>query len=132
MTASSLIDQLRAIVGAANVLTEGDLSAYEQDWRKRARGKSLAVVRPGSTAAGGRRRQGLRRSRHGRRCRRAATRAWRSAPCRTSPRHAGGAEPAAPEPVRAIDGANLTMTVDAGCVLQNLQQAAETPACCSP
>jgi len=28
--------------------------------------------------------------------------------------------------VRAIDGANLTMTVDAGCVLQNLQDAAET------
>ena len=27
--------------------------------------------------------------------------------------------------VRAIDGANLTMTVDAGCVLQNLQDAAE-------
>jgi FAD/FMN-containing dehydrogenase len=27
--------------------------------------------------------------------------------------------------VRAIDGDNLTMTVDAGCVLQNLQQAAE-------
>jgi FAD/FMN-containing dehydrogenase len=27
--------------------------------------------------------------------------------------------------VRAIDGANLTMTVDAGCVLQNLQQAAD-------
>lgn len=46
---SSLIDQLRAIVGAANVLNEGDLTAYEQDWRKRARGKSLAVVRPGST-----------------------------------------------------------------------------------
>ncbi|HVE54531.1 MAG TPA: FAD-binding oxidoreductase, partial [Ramlibacter sp.] len=27
--------------------------------------------------------------------------------------------------VRVVDGANLTMTVDAGCVLQNLQQAAE-------
>jgi FAD/FMN-containing dehydrogenase len=34
----------------ANVLTEGDLGAYEQDWRKRRRGKALAVVRPGSTA----------------------------------------------------------------------------------
>ena len=27
--------------------------------------------------------------------------------------------------IRSIDAANLTMTVDAGCVLQNLQQAAE-------
>ena len=32
---SALLDQLRAIVGAAHVLTEGDLSAWEQDWRKR-------------------------------------------------------------------------------------------------
>ena len=32
-----------------NVLTEGDLSAWEQDWRKRSHGKSLAVVRPAST-----------------------------------------------------------------------------------
>ena len=31
------------------MLTEGDLTAWEQDWRKRARGKALAVVRPGNT-----------------------------------------------------------------------------------
>ena len=46
---NSLIDQLKNIVGAAQVLTEGDLSAWEQEWRKRVRGKALAVVRPGST-----------------------------------------------------------------------------------
>ncbi|WP_043115007.1 FAD-binding oxidoreductase, partial [Pseudacidovorax intermedius] len=50
MTTPALIDSLRALVGAAHVLTDGDLTAYEQDWRKRARGKALAVVRPGSTA----------------------------------------------------------------------------------
>ena len=43
---TTLIDELRAIAGAAHVLTEGDLSAWEQDWRKRMRGKELAVVRP--------------------------------------------------------------------------------------
>ena len=48
MTAD-LLSSLRSIVGDAHVLTEGDLSAYEQDWRKRVRGKALAVVRPGST-----------------------------------------------------------------------------------
>jgi FAD/FMN-containing dehydrogenase len=33
------------------VLTDhGDLSAWELDWRKRWRGRALAVVRPGSTA----------------------------------------------------------------------------------
>jgi FAD/FMN-containing dehydrogenase len=51
MTSSptALIDQLRAIVGPKHVLNEGDLTAYEQDWRKRSRGKSLAVVRPANT-----------------------------------------------------------------------------------
>ena len=44
-----LIPQLRAIVGNAHVLTDGDLSAYEQDWRKRVHGKALAVVRPATT-----------------------------------------------------------------------------------
>ena len=40
---------LRATVGGAHVLTSGDLSAWERDWRKRWRGKALAVVRPGRT-----------------------------------------------------------------------------------
>src|SRR3954466_7943181 len=44
-----LLDRLRSIVGAQHVLHEGDLSAWEEDWRKRMRGKALAVVRPGST-----------------------------------------------------------------------------------
>ena len=46
---STLIDTLQRIVGAAHVLTEGDLGAWEQDWRRRERGKALAVVRPGNT-----------------------------------------------------------------------------------
>ena len=45
----ALLDALRAAVGAPNVLTDGDLSACEQDWRRRWRGRALAVVRPGST-----------------------------------------------------------------------------------
>ena len=45
-----LIEQLRRTVGAQHVLTEGDLSAYEQDWRRRRTGKALAVVRPANTA----------------------------------------------------------------------------------
>jgi len=50
----TLIQTLRQAVGEAQVLTHedpgADLSAWEQDWRKRARGRALAVVRPGSTA----------------------------------------------------------------------------------
>jgi hypothetical protein len=48
-TPTQLIESLRQIVGAANVLTDGDLTPWVQDWRKRETGKALAVVRPGST-----------------------------------------------------------------------------------
>ena len=48
-----LLEQLRQICGAAHVLTHddpaNDLSPWEQDWRKRVRGRALAVVRPGTT-----------------------------------------------------------------------------------
>jgi FAD/FMN-containing dehydrogenase len=49
MNRSEFLEQLRSIVGPTNVLTEGDLTGYELDWRKRERGKALAVVRPSST-----------------------------------------------------------------------------------
>ena len=45
-----LIAELCTAVGAAHVLRDGDLVAYERDWRKRWHGRALAVVRPGSTA----------------------------------------------------------------------------------
>ena len=45
------LDDLRAIVGADHVLVDdGDaLLAHERDWRGRYRGRSLCVVRPGTT-----------------------------------------------------------------------------------
>jgi hypothetical protein len=46
MNTHVFLEKLRSIVGPANVLTEGDLTGYELDWRKRERGKALAVVRP--------------------------------------------------------------------------------------
>ncbi|MEJ8848787.1 FAD-binding oxidoreductase [Variovorax rhizosphaerae] len=121
---TDLLDQLRAIVGAPNVLTEGDLTAYEQDWRKRDRGKALAVVRPGST-------------------RQVADVVRACAVAGTSLVPQGGntglAVGSTPDAsgeqvvlslqrmnaVRELDGANMTVTVEAGCVLQSLQEAAE-------
>jgi hypothetical protein len=53
MSHEALLDTLRGIVGAAHVLTHaghGDRAAWEQDWRRRWRGRALAVLRPGSTA----------------------------------------------------------------------------------
>jgi FAD/FMN-containing dehydrogenase len=121
---TDLIPQLRAIAGATHVLTEGDLSAWELDWRKRSRGKALAVVRPGSTEEVA-----------------AVVRACAAAGAPIVPQggNTGLVVGGVPDEsgrevvvsltrlnrVRAIDGANLTMTVDAGCVLQNLQQAAD-------
>ncbi|MBV8125146.1 MAG: FAD-binding oxidoreductase, partial [Paucibacter sp.] len=46
---TEMLSRLQAIVGEAHVLTSGDLSAYERDWRKRYAGIALAVVRPAST-----------------------------------------------------------------------------------
>jgi hypothetical protein len=43
---SALLENLRRICGDANVLThddpQTDLSAWEQDWRKRSHGRALA------------------------------------------------------------------------------------------
>jgi FAD/FMN-containing dehydrogenase len=120
-----LIDRLRRIVGASHVLCEGDLSGWEQDWRKRARGKALAVVRPGSTGE-------------------VAEVVKACAAAGTSIVAQGGntglvvgSIPDASgrqvvlslqrlNAVPEVDAANLTITAQAGCVLQNLQQAAET------
>ena len=46
----ALVQELQALVGPEQVLSAPtDLSAYEQDWRKRSRGRALCVVRPAST-----------------------------------------------------------------------------------
>jgi FAD/FMN-containing dehydrogenase len=119
----TLLDALRAAVGAGQVLTEGDLTAWEQDWRRRWRGRALAVVRPGSTAEVA-----------------AVVRACADAGAAIVPQGGntglvGGGVPDASgtqvllslqrmRAVRSIDEANLTLTAEAGCVLQSLQQAA--------
>jgi FAD/FMN-containing dehydrogenase len=119
----SLIDALRAIVGAAHVLNEGDLGGYELDWRKRYRGRALAVVRPGSPSEVA-----------------AVVRACAAhrVAIVTQGGNTGLVGASVPDAsgtqlllsltrlnrVRAIDAANLTMTVDAGCVLQHVQEAA--------
>lgn len=125
---SPLIDTLRGIVGPAQVLTHddpaADLSAWEQDWRQRARGRALAVVRPGSTGEVA-----------------AVVKACARAGVSIVPQggNTGLVVGSVPDgsgtqvvlsltrmnAVRAIDGANLTVTVEAGCVLQALQEAAE-------
>ena len=46
----NLLEQLKATVGPANVLTEpADTAPYLTDWRKRYTGRAQAVVRPATT-----------------------------------------------------------------------------------
>jgi len=122
---SQLPDTLRQIVGAAHVPTDGDLSAYEQDWRKRQRGRALAVALPANTDEVA-----------------AVVRACAAHGATIVPQggNTGLVVGGVPDGsgaqvllslrrmnrVRAIDGANLTLTADAGCILQNLQTTAQS------
>jgi len=125
---NALLTQLRQICGAPNVLTHddpgADLSAWEQDWRKRSRGRALAVVRPGCTAEVA-----------------AVVKACAAVGTAIVPQggNTGLVVGSVPDTsgtqivlsltrmnaVRALDPDNLTMTVEAGCVLQHLQEEAE-------
>ncbi len=127
----ALLNDIRAIVGIPHVLTEGDLSAWTQDWRKRTAGKALAVVRPAST---------IEVAQVVKAC---ANYKAAHPDCGLSIVPQGGntglvvgSTPDASgqqivlslqrmHTVRAIDGANLTMTVDAGCILQTVQERAQ-------
>ncbi len=121
---TDLIASLRRIVGENHVLTDGDLSTYEQDWRRREHGKALAVVRPGSTEEVA-----------------AVVKACAANGTAIVPQggNTGLVVGSTPDTsgtqvvlnlgrmnaVRALDKDNLTITVDAGCILQSLQERCE-------
>ena len=121
---AELLGQLKNIVGQAHVLTDGDLSAYELDWRKRTRGKAFAVVRPANTQEVV-----------------AAVKACVASKVSivTQGGNTGLVGGSTPDKsglqvvlslqrmntIRGVDAANLTITVDAGCILQNVQDAAD-------
>jgi FAD/FMN-containing dehydrogenase len=121
---NALIDTLSGIVGTAHVLVEGDLSAYEADWRRRWRGKALAVVRPGSTSEVA-----------------AVVKACAQAGASLVPQGGNTSMVVGAVPddtgrqvvlnlqrmnaIRTLDSGNMTVTVEAGCVLQTLQEAVD-------
>ncbi len=119
----SLLDDLAAAVGSANVLVGADCAAYEVDWRKRYFGRALAVVRPGSTAEVA-----------------AVVAACRDHGASLVPQGGNTGLVGASVPdasgsqvllstarlnrIRSVDRANLTMIAEAGCVLQRVQEEA--------
>jgi FAD/FMN-containing dehydrogenase len=121
----NLLRTIAATVGEANVLAGADAQPYLTDWRKRYVGRALAVARPGSTDEVA-----------------AVVRACTAARAPMVPQGGntglvGGGTPDGSgsavvislqrmSRVRAIDTANDTLTVDAGCVLQAAQDAARS------
>jgi FAD/FMN-containing dehydrogenase len=124
MTNNDLLGTLAAIVGHAHVLTaEHDVAPCLTDWRGRYHGAARCVVRPANTAEVS-----------------AVVRACGEAGAPVVPQggntsHCGAGIPDATgravlvslsrmKAIRAIDTANDTITVEAGCVLQTVQEAA--------
>ncbi len=125
MNGTELVAHFARIVGEKHVLTDaGDVAGYATDWRKRYAGAPLAVVRPGTTAEVA-----------------AVVKACAETRTAIVPQGGntglcGGATPDASgkqvivslgrmNRIRALDPVNNTMTVEAGCVLASLQQAAD-------
>jgi FAD/FMN-containing dehydrogenase len=119
----SQIDELVQILGAPYVLTGAEAAPYTSDWRGRYSGSALAVVKPGTTDEV------------------AQVVRWCVAnkipmvPQGGNTGLCGGATPdssgaavvvslARMNRVRSVDTDNDTMVVEAGCVLQSVQQAA--------
>jgi len=123
MNPTEFIAALRMTVGADHVLYSGDLSAWEQDWRKRWQGKALAVVLPASTNEVVRVVQA---------CKQAGV---AIVPQGGNTGLVGGGVPDASgtqvvlslrrmNRIRSLDPDNLAITVDAGCILAQVQEAA--------
>ena len=118
-----IVARLREIVGTANVLTGEDMAPHCVDWRGRYRGAARCVVRPGSTDETA-----------------AVVRVCAEARVPVVPQGGntslcGGATPddagtavvvamGRMNRVRAVDAANGTLTVEAGCTLAAVQAAA--------
>ena len=119
---SDLIAALRGAIGAGYVLTSAeDTAAYLMDWRGRYQGDALCVVRPGTTGEVAQ-----------------VVRLCNEAKVAMVPQGGntglcGGATPCGGEVlislarmnrVRAVDADNNTITVEAGCTLHAVQEAA--------
>ena len=122
---SAVLDSLRQICGAANVLThedpQTDLSAWERDWRKRAQGLALAVVRPANVQEVS-----------------AVVKVCAQAQVSIVPQggNTGLVVGSIPDDtgqqvvvslqrmnqIRSIDTANMTVVAEAGCILQQVQE----------
>lgn len=132
MPDASLLNAIRDVVGDRGLLTEpADTAAYVEDWRKLYRGRTAAVVRPGSTAELA-----------------AVVKLCAAAGVPVVPQGGntsmvGGGIPAEDgselvlslsrlNRVRDIDAADMTLTIEAGVTLKAAQTAAAEAGCLLP
>jgi FAD/FMN-containing dehydrogenase len=121
----ALIEGLKAIVGERNVVTDDHgREPFENDWRGQFHGRALAVVKPGSTAEVASVVQLLAREKIA-----IVPQGGNTSLCGGSVPDNSGRQVivnlSRMNRVRNVDPANNTMTVEAGCVLANVQQAAD-------
>lgn len=122
---SALLERIRNIVGPeALVSSPEDVAPYATDWRKRYRGSPAAVVKPASTAEVAAVVRACAESRAA-----IVPQGGNTGLCGAATPDASGSQIvinlSRMNRIRAIDAHNNTMTVEAGCVLANLQKAAE-------
>ena len=119
-----MIEQLRSIVGDRGLVAAAERPPYEVDWREAYHGKALAVVRPASTEEVSKvvvilAKAGIPMVPQG----------GNTSLCGGSVPDGSGTQVvinlSRMNRVRHVDPDNNTMTVEAGCVLANLQQEAD-------
>jgi FAD/FMN-containing dehydrogenase len=120
-----LIEGLRAIAGERNVITDDHgREPFENDWRGQFHGRAAAVVKPATTDEVSRVVQLLARGKVG-----IVPQGGNTSLCGGSVPDASGRQVivnlSRMNRIREVDAANNAMTVEAGCVLANLQQAAD-------
>ncbi len=122
---TQLIEQLTAIVGQTAVITVAEEAApYATDWRKRYYGKPLAVVKPASTEELAAVMKLCAQTRTA-----VVPQGGNTGLCGGATPDGGGGQIllnlSRLNRIRAIDTVSNTITVEAGCVLASVQQAAE-------
>jgi len=118
------LDSLRAIVGPGHVLTaQGDVAPFVTDWRQRYTGAPFAVVKPGSVAEVVALVKLCAATNTG-----IVPQGGNTSLCGASVPDASGAQLVVNlsrlNRIRELDPLNNTMTVEAGCVLAAIQEAA--------
>jgi FAD/FMN-containing dehydrogenase len=121
----ALIEGLKAIVGERNVITDDHgREPFENDWRGQFHGRALAVVKPAGTDEVSRVVRLLAQGKVG-----VVPQGGNTSLCGGSVPDSSGAQVivnlSRMNRVRNVDPSNNTMTVEAGCVLATIQQAAD-------